>query len=63
MAAKPENIDELLRTPAFGSYGKILATHLTNEATRPEFDMKNLGMIYVKTPNSVFSKYNKKARK
>ena len=62
MADQPENIDELLCTPAFGSYDNILATNLTNGTTGQGFEMYNLGMMDVKTLNSVFSKYNKKAR-
>ena len=33
MAAQTENLDKLLRTPAFGSHNNIMNTHLTNEAT------------------------------
>ena len=62
MAAQPVNLDKLLRIPTFGSYDKILATHLTNKATGQGFDMENLGMMDAKTLNSVFSRYNKKAR-
>ena len=61
MADQPANIDKLLRTPDFGIHENILDTHLTNKATRQGFDMENLGIMDVKTLNSVFSKYNKKA--
>ena len=42
MAAQPVNLDKLLRIPTFGSYDKILATHLTNKATGQGFDMETL---------------------
>ena len=61
MTPQPANIDKLLHTPAFGSFDKVLTTHLTNESTRHRFDMENLGMMDVKTLNSVLSDYNKKA--
>ena len=60
MAAVPTNLDKLFRTPVFGSYDNVLATHLTNKTTRQGFDMDNLGMMDVKDFNYVFSEYNKK---
>ena len=39
----------------------MLTTHITNEATGQGFDKYNLGMMDVKTINSMFSEYNKKA--
>ena len=62
MAAKTANIDKLLRTPDFGSYNNIMDTHITNKATVQGFYIDNLGMMGVNTLNSVFGKYNKKAR-
>ena len=62
MAAQSTNIDELLRTPDFGSYDNVLATHLTNTATGQGFYMDNLGIMDVKTINYVLSECNKKAR-
>ena len=38
MADQPANIEELLCTPDFGSYDKMLANRLTNEATGQGFD-------------------------
>ena len=55
MAAQPTSINELLRIPAFGTYDNILATHLTNKTTGQGFYMENLGMMDVKTLNSVFN--------
>ena len=60
--SQPENLGKLLCTPAFGSYDNIMANHITNEATGQVFNMDKLGMMDVKTLNSVFSEYNKKAR-
>ena len=62
MVAQPTNLDKLLSTPAFGRYDNVLATHITNEETGQGFGMDNLGMMDVKTLNSFFIKYNKKAR-
>ena len=59
MAAQPTNLYKLLRTPEFGSYYNVMATHLTNKATWQVFDIDNFGIMDVKTLNSVFSKYNK----
>ena len=61
MSAQPANIDLILRTPDFGIYDNVLATRLNNKATRQGFDMDNLVMMDVKTLNSVFSEYKKKA--
>ena len=61
MAAQPENLDELLCSPAFSSYDNVLATHLTNRVTVQGFEMDNLGMMDVKTLNSVFRHYKKKS--
>ena len=61
MADQPENIDELLRNPAFVIYYSILANHLINKATGQVFEMDNLGMMHVKTLNYVFINYNKKS--
>ena len=62
MASQAANIDKMLRIPAFVSYGNVLATNLNNEATRQAFEMDKLGMMDVKTLNSVFSEYSKNAR-
>ena len=61
MADQHAYLDKLLCNPAFGIYNNIMATHLTNKATGQFFVMDNLGMMDVKTLNSVFSEYNKKA--
>ena len=61
MADHPKNLNELLRTPAFGNYDNVLANHLTNEATIQGFDIENLGIIDVKNLSSVLSEYNKKS--
>ena len=62
MDAQPANIDELLRTPAFGSYGNVLANHLTKKETRQGFEMDNLGMMDVKNLNYVFRAQQKGPR-
>ena len=61
-ADQPANLDDMLRTPAFGSYENIIATYLTNKATGQGFEIDNLGIMDIKTVNSVFSEYNKKDR-
>ena len=62
MADQPTNLDELLCTPNFGSYDNDMATRIANKATGWGFDVYNLGMMGVKTLNSMFSEYTKKSR-